>query len=368
MKKPSSLVRSTPPGPRSPARQASRWRWLALLGLVLIGAAGGFGLYYLIGGDPTRPPGPAPEGMVWVPGGWFWMGSDEPMGMDKEPNSAPVHRVFVDGFWMDATEVTNAQFRTFVEATGYRTVAERMPDREILDNALPEYRHIKGPFSLVFCPPESCPPGQECNCNLWWKPVAGADWKHPGGPGTSIEGKDNYPVVHICYADALAYAEWAGKRLPTEAEWERAARGGLDRKRYYWGDELRPGGKWMANTWQGKFPCENTAADGHAGLAPVASYPPNAYGLYDMAGNAWEWTSDYYRPSFEVKDGEELRNPTGPAPDPRITTDLMRVLRGGSYLCADVYCARYRAGGRQPGDVSTGQSHTGFRCVLKPGE
>jgi formylglycine-generating enzyme required for sulfatase activity len=348
----------------------SRRKWLIGLGLFVAAAVASFAVFHLAGSaDSTAPPGPAPEGMVWVPPGWFWMGSEEPMGIDDNPNSAPVHRVWVDGFWMDKTEVTNAQFRAFVDATGYRTVAEKMPNPELLANALPKYRHIKGPFSMVFRPPASCPPGKVCSCDDWWEIVAGADWKHPDGPSSSIAGKDDYPVVHICYADAVAYADWAGKRLPTEAEWERAARGGLDRKRYYWGDELRPGGQWMANTWQGKFPCENTADDGHAGLAPVASYPPNGYGLYDMAGNAWEWTADWYQPGFDVEPGEQLRNPIGPgAPhDPHGNGELMRVLRGGSYLCADEYCARYRAGGRQPGEVGTAQSHTGFRCVLTPG-
>jgi formylglycine-generating enzyme required for sulfatase activity len=338
-------------------RRPRRWTWLAGLG-VLLGVAA-FGFYALRGSDPT-------EGMVWIPGGWFTMGSDEAMGIDRVPNSTPVHRVWVDGFWMDATEVTNAQFRAFVRATGYKTVAERPPDAELLANAQPKYRHIKGPFSLVFSPPKSCPPAKDCNCDKWWKIVEGANWKHPEGPGSSIEGKDNYPVVHLCYEDAVASARWAGKRLPTEAEWERAARGGLEGKRYYWGDELRPDGKWMANTWQGKFPCENTAEDGYAGLAPVAAYPPNAYGLYDMAGNVWEWTSDWYQPGFAVRPGEELSNPTGPPPPPD-TGPLgtrFRVLRGGSYLCADEYCARYRAGGRQPGDINSAQSHTGFRCVL----
>jgi formylglycine-generating enzyme required for sulfatase activity len=298
------------------------------------------------------------------------MGSDEVMGIDHGPNSGPVHRVWVDGFWMDATEVTNAQFRAFVEATSYQTVAEQQPGPEILKHVAPEYSHIKGPFSLVFSPPASCPPLKNCHCNLWWKPTANACWKRPAGDGSSIEGKDDFPVVHICYKDAVAYAEWAGKRLPTEAEWERAARGGLEGKRYYWGDEFRPDGKWMANTWQGKFPCQDTGEDGYAGLAPVASYPPNAYGLYDMAGNAWEWTADWYRAGFEVRPGEKQRNPTGPPScvDTSGRNELLRVLRGGSYLCADEYCARYSAGGRQPGEINTGQSHTGFRCVKSPGK
>ncbi len=350
-------MKYTPSAAVSPRSLALPVRLLAAL--VVLAAAG-------CGGERTESP---PEGMVWVPEGWFWMGSEEAMGIDRVPNSAPLQRVWVDGFWMDATEVTNAQFAAFVEATGYRTVAERPPDPALLARARPEHR-TKGPFSLVFQPPKSCPPLETCDCDQWWKVVEGACWKHPTGPGSSIAGKDNYPVVHVCYEDALAYAEWAGKRLPTEAEWERAARAGRDRTRYYWGDELRPGGKWMANTFQGDFPCRDSGEDGHAGLAPVASYPANAFGLYDMAGNVWEWTSDWYQPRHTVKKGDERRNPTGPgySEDPSGRGELLRVLRGGSYLCADGYCARYRAGGRQPGEVRTAQSHIGFRCVLVPGQ
>ncbi len=346
-------MKNPPPPPRP------RWKWLAGAAVFLIAALTSYGLFSLAGNEP------APAGMVWVPGGWFWMGSDEPMGIDRESNSSPVHRVWVDGFWMDATEVTNDQFAAFVEATGYKTMAERPPDPELLAKARPEYRHIKGPFSLVFRPPAECPSDEDCNCDRWLKIVEGADWRHPDGPGSTLKDRGNYPVVHVCYEDAVAYAEWAGKRLPTEAEWERAARGGLERKRYYWGDELKPGGQWMANTHQGKFPCEDTAEDGHAGLAPVASFPPNAFGLYDMAGNVWEWTADWYRPHHEVLPGQERRNPSGPATS-QAPQQQMRVLRGGSYLCADRYCARYRAGGRQPGEVGTGQSHLGFRCVRSP--
>ncbi len=348
----------------SPAAHRSRaqWRWVVAWGLLAAGVAAG--VFLLSPADPNAPPGPAPGGMVWVPPGWFTMGSDEPMGIDRQPNSQPVHRVWVDGFWMDEYEVTNAQFAAFVEATGYQTLAERPPDEELRKKALPQFRDI-GAFSLVFTPPKECPPEGCTNCDQWWKIVPGANWMHPGGPGTGIEGKENYPVVHVAWHDAVAYAEWAGKRLPTEAEWERAARGGLEGKRYYWGDELRPGGQWMANSFQGKFPCEDTGEDGHAGLAPVGSYPPNGYGLYDMAGNAWEWCSDWYRPGFEVGPDGTRRNPAGPDGDvdPHGGGEGMRVLRGGSFLCADSYCARYRAGGRQPGEMSTGQSHTGFRCV-----
>jgi formylglycine-generating enzyme required for sulfatase activity len=264
---------------------------------------------------------------------------------------------------MDTHEVTNAQFAAFVRATGYQTVAERPPPPELRAKALPQFRDI-GAFSLVFTPPKECPAEPCTNCDQWWKIVAGACWRHPQGPGSGVEGKDDYPVVHIAYEDAEAYAKWAGKRLPTEAEWERAARGGLEGKRFYWGDELTPGGRWMANSFQGKFPCEDTADDGFAGPAPVGSYPPNGYGIYDMAGNVWEWTSDWYRPSFEPASGV-LRNPDGPpfSIDNHGGTEPTRVLRGGSYLCADSYCARYRAGGRQPGEATTGQSHSGFRCA-----
>jgi formylglycine-generating enzyme required for sulfatase activity len=295
------------------------------------------------------------------------MGSEEAMGIDRAPNSLPVHRVWVDGFWMDKFEVTNGRFAEFVKATGYKTVAERPPDPEMVRKAPPERRNI-GPFSVVFTPPKECP-AEECgNCDRWWTIVAGASWRRPAGPGSDIQGKENYPVVHVAWDDAVAYAKWAGKRLPTEAEWERAARGGLDRKRYYWGDEARPGGRWMANYFQGKFPCEDTKEDGFAGPAPVGSYPPNGYGLYDMAGNVWEWCSDWYQPGFDVGPEGTRRNPEGPpfSIDTHGGNESMRVLRGGSFLCADAYCARYRAGGRQPGEQSTGQSHTGFRCVLSP--
>ncbi len=343
-----SLSASPPP---TPAPRRRLW-WLAglLLPIAVVTAL-------LL---PRASDQPSDRDMVWIPAGEFVMGSSEAMGIDQQPNSLPLHRVWVDGFWMDRYEVTNAQFAEFVRATGYKTIAELPPPPELLAQALPEYRNV-GPFSLVFTPPQECPPPEQCHeCNRWWKIVAGACWKHPQGPGSSIEGKDNYPVVHIAYADAVAYAEWAGCRLPTEAEWERAARGGLPQKRFYWGDEERPNGRWMANYFQGRFPCEDTGEDGFAGIAPVGSYPPNAYGLYDMAGNVWEWCSDWYRPAFEPSLTGLSRNPTGPTARPG---DTMRVLRGGSFLCADSYCARYRAGGRQPGDVTTGQSHGGFRCV-----
>jgi formylglycine-generating enzyme required for sulfatase activity len=298
-----------------------------------------------------------PEGMVWIPSGEFWMGSE------VFADTQPVHRVRLDGFWMDTTEVTNEQFAEFVEATGYKTIAERQPDRKDFPGLDPKKKLV--PCAPVFIPPKVCPPGESGNCDRWWKVVPGACWRHPEGPDSSIQGRAKHPVVQIAWHDAVAYAEWAGKRLPTEAEWEYAARGGLDRKPFYWGDELTPGGKWMANIWQGKFPCENTLADGYRGTAPVGSFPPNGYGLYDMAGNAWEWCADWYQPQYNVVPGTVRINPTGPAfsIDTHGRNEPKRVQRGGSFLCSDSYCARYRAGGRQQGEPSTGQSHTGFRCV-----
>jgi sulfatase modifying factor 1 len=243
-------------------------------------------------GDPPRtkipmPPGPAPEGMVWIPGGEFSMGAEE------FPDAQPWHRVSVDGVWMDKTEVTNDQFAKFVKATTYVTVAERAPRAEDFPGAPPE-NLVAG--SVVFSPPDQ--PVKLNNHFQWWSYVKGANWRHPEGPDSTIKDRGKYPVVHIAYQDALAYAKWAGKRLPTEAEFEFAQRGGLEKKPYAWGDELKPGGKFMANTFQGHFPEKNTKEDGHERAAPVASFPPNAYGLYDMAGNVWEWTSDWYRHDY----------------------------------------------------------------------
>jgi formylglycine-generating enzyme required for sulfatase activity len=306
------------------------------------------------------PPGPAPDGMAWVPGGAFFMGDAD------FPDATPVHRVEVDGFWMDKTEVTNAQFKKFVEATRYVTVAEKAPDWEEMKKQLPPGTprppdDVLVPGSLVFTPPDH--PVSLDEHYQWWQYVPGADWRHPDGPKSSIDGKDNHPVVHVCYDDAAAYAKWAGKRLPTEAEWEFAARGGLDRKPYAWGDEQKPGGKWVANIWQGQFPRENTADDGFPRAAPVASFPPNAFGLYDLSGNVWEWCSDWYRPDTYA--ASPPRNPHGPADslDPNEPNTPKRVQRGGSFLCSDVYCKGYRPGCRGKGDVTSGASHVGFRCV-----
>ena len=229
--------------------------------------------------------------MVWVPGGTFWMGADDA----SMPDAKPVHEVTVSGFWMDRTEVTNRQFARFVKETAYLTIAERPPDPKDFPDAPPE-KLVPG--SIVFTPPAGRVSLDDPL--VWWRYVPGANWRHPEGPKTNIEGKDDYPVVQICWYDAVAYANWAGKRLPTEAEWELAARGGKVRSRYVWGDDPLPGGKWQANIWQGHFPDQNSADDGFARTAPVATFPPNGFGLYDIAGNVWEWCSDWYRPGYET--------------------------------------------------------------------
>lgn len=306
---------------------------------------------------PTPPPGSAPDGMVWIPGGEFWMGADE------FPDAQPWHRVWVDGFWMDKTEVTNQQFATFVEATGYVTIAERTPRPEDFPGAPPE-NLVAG--SVVFSPPAH--PVRLHDHFQWWSYVDGANWKHPEGPKSTLAKRERDPVVHIAYEDALAYAKWVGKRLPTEAEFEYAQRGGLDRKPYAWGDELKPGGKFMANTFQGHFPDSNTKEDGYTSAAPVASFPPNGYGLYDMAGNVWEWTSDWYRHDYYrtlTAKGTLPLNPQGPADsfDPSEPGVKKKVHKGGSFLCTDQYCARYIAGGRGKGEPDTGTNHLGFRLV-----
>ena len=306
----------------------------------------------------TPPPGAVPEGMVWIPGGEFWMGADE------FPDAQPWHRVVVNGFWMDKTEVTNEQFEQFVKATAYVTVAERTPRAEDYPGALPE-NLVAG--SVVFSPPDH--PVKLNNHFQWWSYLKGADWRHPEGPTSRIDNRRNYPVVHIAYEDAEAYAKWAGKRLPTEAEFEFAQRGGLDRKPYAWGDEFMPSGTHMANTFHGHFPDTNTKEDGYAAAAPVASFPPNNYGLYDMAGNVWEWTSDWYRHDYYqtlVAQGPLARNPQGPADsfDPSEPGVKKKVHKGGSFLCTDQYCARYIAGGRGKGEPDTGTNHVGFRLVL----
>ncbi len=292
--------------------------------------------------------------MVLVPGGRFAMGSQE-----DEPD-APVHEVEIAPFWLDATEVTNAQFEQFVQATHHVTDAEQVPSAEDVPG-LPEDQRVAG--SLVFRKPA----GQVDLAEYWrwWTFLPGADWRHPEGPGSDLDHRQHHPVVHVSWRDAVAFATWAGKRLPTEAEWEFAARGGLQQRRYVWGDEQCPGNQWRANIWQGAFPCHNELADGYATTAPVRSFAANAYGLYDVSGNVWEWVQDWYRPDG-YGDGKQLvRNPTGPADsfDPAEPGVAKRVMRGGSFLCSDVYCRGYEPGTRMKSSPDTSLCHTGFRCA-----
>lgn len=304
-------------------------------------------------------PPKAPPGMVWIPSGRFWMGCAD----CNMPDALPQHLVEVDGFFIDETPVTNAQFAEFVRATGYVTLAERTPDAKDYPG-VPADKLVAG--SAVFTPPKKDvtldDPSQ------WWHYVPGADWRHPEGPGSNLKGREQHPVVHVAYADALAYAQWKGRRLPTEAEFEFAARGGLDRAAYAWGNTLRPRGRWMANIWQGKFPTHNSASDGHAGTSAVRSFPPNGYGLYDMSGNVWQWCADWYRPDAYTRDAQAAltRNPQGPADsdDPDEPGIAKRVQRGGSFLCSDQYCTRYLVGSRGKGAIDSGGSNIGFRTVL----
>ncbi len=314
--------------------------------------------------NASSPPGPAPDlDMVWIPGGTFTMGSN-----DHYPEEAPAHPVTVGGFWIDRHQVTNAAFRRFVKATGYVTVAERAPNAADYPGALPE---MLVPGSIVFTPPPGPVPLD--NHYRWWQWVAGADWRHPDGPGSNLSGKERHPVLHVAWEDAEAYAAWAGKAIPTEAEWEHAARGGLEGKAFAWGDELAPKGKMLANYWQGQFPWQNLALDGYERTAPVGSFPPNGYGLYDMIGNAWEWTSDWYRdrhvpthaccgPAHDPRGGvrEESADPNDVAAIPR------RVLKGGSFACAENYCQRYRPAARMHHPIDTGTNHISFRCIVRP--
>jgi formylglycine-generating enzyme required for sulfatase activity len=304
--------------------------------------------------------------MVWIPGGEFYMGVDPDAfpGLSKKhiemntKDATWLHLVYVDGFWMDKTEVTNEAFAKFIKATGYVTDAEKKPTQEQFPTEHPD--KLK-PFSITFKKPAPGVPVRDFHD--WFAIEYGACWKRPEGHGSTIVGRDNYPVVHISYNDAVAFCRWAGKRLPTEAEWEFAARGGLDRKLYPWGDELKPTGKWMANVWQGEFPTENTKEDGFEGAAPVGSFPPNAYGLYDVSGNVWEWCADWYRADYYLDSPD--KNPKGPisgfvSHEPGAQK---RVQRGGSFLCADNYCLRYVVGTRMDGEIGSAASHIGFRCV-----
>ncbi|MCY2959384.1 MAG: formylglycine-generating enzyme family protein [Planctomycetota bacterium] len=309
----------------------------------------------------------APPGMRWIPGGEFTMGSDAP---GANPNEAPPHRVRVDGFWLDETAVTNAEFARFVEATKYVTVAERPVDWEEMKKTVAPgtpkpSEDMLAPGSLVFTPTKEPVPLD--NLYGWWRWQHGANWRQPEGPGSSIAGRESHPVVQVAWEDAVAYAKWAGKRLPTEAEWEFAARGGLEGKRFAWGDEFRPDGKAMANIYTGTFPVKDTGEDGFAGTAPVKSFPPNGYGLYDMAGNVWNWCSDWFRSDAHVLAAPEgcCQNPVGPRDSWDATDPLApkRVIKGGSFLCCASYCESYRPSARRGTPPDTGSSHVGFRCA-----
>ncbi len=291
--------------------------------------------------------------MVLIKGGAYTMGSND------FTDSKPLHNVTISSFYMDAHEVTNGEFAAFVKATNYITVAEQKLNPADYPG-VPADKLVPG--SAVFTPPSRAVSLD--NPMQWWSYVAGAYWKHPQGPSSSITGKDNEPVVQVCYNDAAAYARWAGKRLPTEAEWEYAARGGKHFSTYYWGDALKPGGKWVANIFQGKFPYKNTVEDGYVGLAPVQSFPPNAYGLYDMDGNVWEWCNDLYRPDYYQQSAAS--NPQGPKDsyDPDEPTVQKHVQRGGSFLCSDDYCIRYKAGSRGKGETNSAGNNLGFRCAM----
>jgi formylglycine-generating enzyme len=298
-----------------------------------------------------------PEGMVRVEGGTYAMGSEE-----FYPEERPVHSVTVDDFWIDEHPVTAADFRRFVRDTGYTTVAERPLDPADYPDAEPE---LLVPGSLVFR--KSSGPVSLNDFRNWWEYVPGAFWKKPGGPGTTINGRDRHPVVQVAYEDAERYAAWAGKSLPTEAEWEYAARGGLDGARFAWGDEEVTNGARMANTWQGDFPWHNSREDGFEGTSPVKSFAPNGHGLYDMCGNVWEWTTDF----FTMRHPDEVERPCCVPRNPRVTSPQLeeaiprRVIKGGSHLCAPSYCLRYRPAARQGEAVDTSTGHIGFRCVVR---
>ena len=304
--------------------------------------------------------------MVWLRGGTFRMGSDS-----HYAEEAPAHSVRVDAFWIDRTPVTNRQFREFVKATGYVTSAEIAPDPRDYPGALP---NMLRPGSLVFNPPKQ-PVDDMRDWSQWWAFKFGANWRRPSGPHSSLSGLNDHPVVHVAYSDALAYAKWAGKDLPTEAEWEFAARGGLDGSEFAWGDEFTPGGKQMANTWQGAFPNENRKLDGYDRTSPVTAFPPNGYGVYDMIGNVWEWTGDWFSARHTAdtpkaccipenpRGGREAASYDACNPSVRIPR---KVVKGGSHLCAPNYCRRYRPAARHAQPIDTGMSHVGFRCVVRP--
>lgn len=305
---------------------------------------------------------PLLDRMVWIPGGAFSMGSDS-----HYPEEAPVHRVKVDGFWIDSTTLTNRDFANFVAQTGYVTSAEKPVDPADYPGAIAE---MLVPSSVVF---RKAPPGTTLQDHFrWWTYVPGADWRHPQGPESSIDGLEDHPVVHVNFDDVSAYARWAGKELPSEAEWEFAARGGLDGAEFCWGNEFTPNGRHLANTWQGAFPSENLLEDGFEWTAPVGSFEPNGYGLYDMAGNVWEWTTDWYQEHGNIESPCcTLANPRGGirkrSYDPRQPAIKIgrKVMKGGSFLCAPSYCRRYRPAARMAQPIDTSTCHLGFRCIVR---
>ncbi len=305
--------------------------------------------------------------MAWIPGGTFVMGNNH-----GPPDEAPRHAVALDGFWIDTTEVTNAQFSEFTEATGYVTLPEKKPElRSLRKGSEIEQRAILEELNQ---------PGSICSLTLnsrddidpmkgaysWWQYVPGANWRHPEGPDSDLSARMDHPVVHLSWLDVQEYCQWAGRALPTEAQWEYAARGGHDGRVYPWGNTKRPNDRWLQNIWQGEFPVKDTGEDGYTSTAPVGSYPPNDFGLYDMSGNVWEWCSDYYRPDYYHTSSNH--NPSGPDSswDPREPDIIKRVQRGGSFMCSDQYCIGYRVAARMKGEEDTGIFHTGFRTVITP--
>lgn len=368
-------------------KQVKQGLKIGLAMAAILGAAAAFGAYLAGSADASAPQAPVvklgdgkngPAGMAWIPGNAFLMGNDHKM---SQPNERPAHKVRVSGFWMDVNDVTNAQFRRFVEATGYVTTAERKPRWEDLRPQLPAGTPRPPESALV--PGAMVFVGTETEVSLrdysrWWRFVPGANWRHPQGPNSNIDGKDDHPVVQVSYEDAQAYAKWAGKRLPTEAEWEYAARGGLEQATYSWGNELLPQGQAMANIWDTRqaqpFPVVKDEKV-QVGTTPVGSYTPNGYGLYDMAGNVWQWTADWYRAdAFQIQSQfrQPPKDPAGPSdsfdPDDGIVPPSApkRVTRGGSFLCSDTYCISYRASARRGTDPLNPMSHLGFRTVMTP--